>query len=158
MRLALEDAIGANLDPESNVWHWLIEHSADTFNRYKVGHDGLLPYKDIKGRESTVPISPPGEKALYHVTKREATTRPKSEPLWNKGVYFATLWMSNEYVIWTRDGVTRAHSINGLFDVEPWDEELPDEMKRAPWRPHPYRLEHKIPTNSIEGGGGGHRR
>ena len=37
IRLAVEEKIGKGMDADSNVWRWLVEYAADTFNRYKIG-------------------------------------------------------------------------------------------------------------------------
>ena len=62
-RLALEDPAGRNIDLDPNIWQWLGECAADTFNRYKIGDDGVSPYKRVKGRESTVLAAAFGESA-----------------------------------------------------------------------------------------------
>ena len=51
IKLALAEVVGAKLDIQPNIWQWLVEFAAETFSRYKVGNDGLTPYKRIKGRD-----------------------------------------------------------------------------------------------------------
>ena len=45
---SLEHSFGEKIEVISDVWHWMIERVADTFNRRRIGVDGVTPYKGIR--------------------------------------------------------------------------------------------------------------
>ena len=116
VKIATEEAKGKKIPADPAVWQWLVEHCADTFNRYRVGTDGATPYKRIKGRESGVPIAAFGEKVHYHLPKKQMFIMDEMIPAWSKGILLGLLWMGNEYIIGTIHVVLRAHSITRLLE------------------------------------------
>ena len=50
MKLALEGAIGVELEVQHPAFEWLVEHAADILTKCAVGKDGRTPYERIKGK------------------------------------------------------------------------------------------------------------
>ena len=146
IKLYVEEKIKTKIDVRSNLWYWLVEHSADIFSRYKVGLDGVTPYKRINGRESIAPIASFGEKVYYHITKREKQFKDNVDPSWKEGIFLGMIFMSSEYIIGTTEGVIRSHSMKRMTDEQSWDRDALENLKGIPWRPDPLRHDHKIPT------------
>ena len=110
IKLATEKAIGENVKTDTNLWQWMVEYCADTFNRYKIGVDGIILYKGAKGREPTATVAAVGEKILYHLTKEAV-----------EGFFLGMLWMCNECAVGTSWGILRAHSIKRISEDKCWD-------------------------------------
>lgn len=73
-----------------------------------------------------------------------------------RGETFKIYWMSNGYVVGTRDGIVRAHFVKRLPDSEAWGLEFINEMMGTPWNFHAGRFGHMIPTvicEDVEGYG-----
>lgn len=56
VRTSTDDFFGIAICFSFDIWQWFVEFCADTFNRYKIGRAGAMPYKRIKGREPTAPV------------------------------------------------------------------------------------------------------
>lgn len=95
VRIAFEDAVCGKIREEPNVRQWLVEFAADTFNRCKANSAGIIPYREVKGRDSNTPVAAFGERVYYHMNKQMTSIRPKSEPARLEGIYPGALWMSN---------------------------------------------------------------
>ena len=101
MRFSLENKIRRKLSNEGNIWPWLIEYAADTFNRFKVGDDGATPFKRFKGRGSNQRMAAFAEKSMFHVPKQIAKKRDKAVSRWEGGILLGFHARSNEYLIGT---------------------------------------------------------
>ena len=64
VKLQLEARIGAEMQVEWNVVHWMVEHSALLLNRFRVGQDGSSAYKRLMGKHSSKAIIEFGEQVL----------------------------------------------------------------------------------------------
>ena len=49
---------------------WLIEQAGNLITRYKVGTDGLVAYKRVKGKAPSNFVMPWGERVLYMPPKK----------------------------------------------------------------------------------------
>ena len=56
-KLVLAHHMGQNAETRPNVWHRMVEFAADTFNRHRVGEDGVTPYKRVKERAANTIIT-----------------------------------------------------------------------------------------------------
>lgn len=80
LRLAFEGKIVRKLKGDDDAGPRFIEYAADTFNRFKVGEDGLTTFKGLKGREPNLPIVACAEKIMSHVPKTNSQGIP-SRPI-----------------------------------------------------------------------------
>ena len=98
------------IDDGMEIAPWMIRGAAVNISRFQVGIDGMTPYERRRGRKCRVPIVCLGEKIWYK--KRDCPEdRSKSEPGWEKAVWFGHTRDSNESVVGTPDGAFRAYAI-----------------------------------------------
>lgn len=78
---------------------WLVDHAADTFNRYRIGADAVTPHKRVNCKEANVPIASFGEKALYHLANQFAEGNRNADSPLSGGINLGNMWVSNGYII-----------------------------------------------------------
>lgn len=84
MRLDFESKFRRKFTPEYFVWPRHIEYAADTFNRFRVGEEGLTPFKRLKARDSAQPVAAFGEKLLFQRPKQVVKRMDKSQSRWER--------------------------------------------------------------------------
>lgn len=152
IRMALEEAAGSKISGEPDLWQWLVESAADTFNRRKISHEGMTPYNKVAGRESNVHVAAFGGHVCHHMAKKMTSTRPKSKPARLEGIYQGALWMRNEYVTGTPRGAIRVHSITRRPEEILHDKDAIEAVVGTPWKRVPGRLGFRMPTSIDEKG------
>ena len=60
------------------------------------------------------------------------------------------MWVSNEYILGTIEGVVEVHSIRWLFEDERLDSPAVREMKGIAWKQVPNRSGNRIPVHITE--------
>ena len=102
-------------------WPRLVEHAADTSNRYSTGRDGMAPYKRVNGRESKSPVVSFAEGVYYNFARRVVLTYDKVDFARSEGVFLAVVRVSHEYFDGTgRDG-RRVYCCKGASEEQCWD-------------------------------------
>jgi hypothetical protein len=84
LRDALESRLGSRINSRHPCVSFLVEHSANTVNRYRVGQDGRTGYRKWKGKNFNVEIPEFGEKIFY--LPRKCDIVDKSVPRWSYGI------------------------------------------------------------------------
>ena len=77
--------------------------------------------------------------------------RSKLEAKWHKGLWLGTARDSNEMLIGTSTGVTRAYAAKRLPKEERWDKDRIRQLQGTPQQPDPV----KAGISSVEKAGGG---
>ena len=102
MKLHLEKRIGPNIPATHPVMNWLVEHGADTPNRFHVGKDGRTPYERINGKSYKGHVVELG-RTIYHKTPGKVRGG-SMEARWQEGVWLGRRWASDEHLIATDQG------------------------------------------------------
>ena len=142
LRKKVEMSTGATMKKGSAAMVWLIEHSANLISRYKVGADGLVAYKRVKGKNPSNIVIPWGERVMYmppKSTKIEDSEgkkhdKTKDDFRYNVGIYLGIKGDSNESWIGAENGkVISARSIRRMSDDEKWRMEGIENVIGLPW-------------------------
>ena len=106
LRSALEERIGAKLDPHHAVFPWMVEYASLMLNRFEVGRDGRTAYERNKQKKAKTSGMEFGEAVLW---KRKASggNLGKLTCLWEDGVYLGIKATTGEIVIGTKKGIWR---------------------------------------------------
>ena len=67
---AIEARMNAKLPSNHPLVHWLVEHSARTYNKYAVTPEGVTPYAYLHGKNPREKLVEMGEKVMWHVPTR----------------------------------------------------------------------------------------
>ena len=54
MKFALEKRLRLQIASNHAIMAWIVEHAAETLNRYHVGQDGTTPYERVRGKEKSL--------------------------------------------------------------------------------------------------------
>ena len=142
LRKKVEMSTGATMKKGSAAMVWLIEHSASLITRYKVGADGLVAYKRVKGKNPSNLVIPWGERVMYMPPKAtriddgdgKSHSKTKDDFRYNTGIYLGIKGDSNESWIGTESGkVISARSIRRMSDDEKWRIDEIESIVGLPW-------------------------
>ena len=53
IKLHVAEIIGHEIEVDTPVFEWLVEHAADLITRYQTGKDGQTPYQRLRGKKAT---------------------------------------------------------------------------------------------------------
>ena len=98
---ALESRLDVKIQSSHPIVRWLVEHSANTYNKYAVTPDGQTPYAALHGKNPREKLIEFGERVLWHVPKK---LRAKLDLRWRLGVYVGYSVTSNEYYLGLPNG------------------------------------------------------
>jgi len=134
MKLALEKKIGTMIPCNHPVMTWLVEHGAETLNRYHVGQDGRTAYERLKGKKYRGEMIEFGRKIFHrHPGRVEGGSM---EPRWEEGIWLGKRVRSDEHIVACTSGkVMKARSIAMKPLSESWDAAAVMAVKATPWAP-----------------------
>ena len=135
LKSALDARLGKRVPPEATVLLWLIEYSGVLLSRFAIGKDGKTAYQRIKGRACSRPMAEFGESVWYKQLQTQDDRHADMEPRWEEGIWLGMNPRTNEVLIGTPNGVTRARSIRRRAMNEQWSYDKVMEIKGAPWDP-----------------------
>ena len=141
---AIEHKIKTKLKVEWAIMPWLIRWAAMLLSRYKVGADGKTGYERRRGRRCLIPLATFGEAVWYKRLEKDKG-RNKFEIKWEKGIWLGHARDTNETLIGTKDGTTKAFACKRLPEDERWGVDLLTMMKGIPQRPNPLKPGLNIP-------------
>ena len=133
LRSALEERIGAKLDPHHAVFPWMVEYASLMLNRFEVGRDGRTAYERNKQKKAKTSGMEFGEAVLW---KRKASggNLGKLTCLWEDGVYLGIKATTGEIVIGTKKGIWRTRSVRRKPIELRWKTENMEMVGGVPWR------------------------
>ena len=135
LKAALESRVGCRIDNTAVIMSWLVQHTADIFNRHSTNSEGRTPYESRHGRRSHGRTAEFGERVMYYVPKK---LRSKLDLRWRVGVFLGTATRSNEAYVGTRSGnVVRSRSICRVVEENKWSREALFRVTGSPARPCP---------------------
>ena len=128
---------------------WLIRHSAQVINRYRVGEDGKTNWERIKGKKFKREV-PEFEECVWFVRPgSHKDSGNKFEVKWEDGVWLGVRDESGEHAIGTAKGVSKASTIRRKgFQGERWNKEEILGVNGTPWEPVPGQGDNE-PTSNI---------
>jgi len=150
-KFALEKRIGKKVPCTHPLMTWLVEHSVDMLNKYKVGADGRTAYERIRGKKYTGEMIEFGRR-VYHMFPGKHQGGSMRER-WGTGVFLGKLWSSDEYMIFGDDGkLVKARSIKFMLDKESWDHGEIDKVSVFKWKAQFSRAEVPLEERDEDGG------
>ena len=134
MKLALEQRLKAKVPTSHKVMTWLVEHAADTINRFAVGLDGRTAYERIKGKKYRGEVVEFGRMVMYKIPRK-----PEGDCMlerWVPGVWLGKRGLSDEHAVGVEDGsVCVTSAVRLMPDSESWNIENINKIKGVPWDP-----------------------
>ena len=116
---ALETRIGERLQHGHPAVEWLVMHSSDTLNRYRIGTDGKTSYQRWKGKIFKRVVPEFGEKVFYlRLGSLKEQGRDKGESRWNEGHFLGVRNETGELIIGTNQGIVKARDFKKIADVK----------------------------------------
>ena len=123
MKFALEKRLGVQISSSHPLMAWIVEHAAETLNRFHVGPDGRTPFERIKGKAYKGEVVEFG-RIIYH--RHPGRVEGGSmEPRWSEGVWLGKTAKSDENIISDETGrIVKAGGISLKTDIESWDRDV----------------------------------
>ena len=107
---AIEAGMGSTLRSDNPLMRWILEHAANTYNKYAMSPDGSTPYAALHGKNPKEKLVEFGERVLWHIPKR---LRAKLDLRWRLGIYVEYAVPSNRYYLALPNGnVVKTRSIS----------------------------------------------
>ena len=126
----------------------MVRWAAMVASRYLVGKDGRTTYERKRGRRCRVPLATFGERVLYRPLDH-AKDRSKMDVQWESGIWLGLSRESNEALIGTSRGVTRAYAIRRRPSDERWVRKAILEIAGTPQRPNRGKAGLHVPTRTA---------
>ena len=135
MKLALGRRLGSDISCDHPVMTWLVEHGAETLNRFQVSNDGKTSCERSKGKKYKGDFVEFGRRVMHRQPGKVRGGVMSSR--WSEGVWIGKRnIISDEHLIATAGGgVVKTSSINLKTDTESWDGAMVKEIKGTPWNP-----------------------
>ena len=130
IRLSTEQRLQIKLPVRHPLHLWLVKHACDVYTKFSVGHDGMTPYRRLKGKECTEEHIEFGEVVLYKKRKGQVG---KFAPQWDSGIWVGRRWGTGENIVINEDKVIHPRSIRRKPESERWNKERVAEITALPW-------------------------
>ena len=130
-KFALEKRLGIQIPSAHPVMGWLIEHAAETLNRYHVGQDGRTPYERVKGKAYKGEMVEFAQKVFHRHPGK--TSGGSMEERWTEGIWLGKTARSDEHIIALDNGkIVKAGAIVTRPERESWCSADVMNIKKAP--------------------------
>jgi len=134
MKIALEKRLNRKINCTHPVMSWLIEHGAETLNRYTVGKDGRTPYERMKGKRYKGEMLEFGQKILHRYPGK--SEGGSMQHRWEEGIWLGKRTLSDEHIVASPSGkIMKARSVQPKPLSESWDVEAILAVRATPWSP-----------------------
>ena len=138
MRDALESRYRMRIDGHNPIIPWIVTHAAATISRFRVGDGGKTPIERIRGRKCIRAQIEFGECVMFLHPGTEGND--KADYRWGEGVYIGIRNRSEEYLIGTKEGVTKVRTVKRrATKEEQWNQDMFKSIRGTPWEPIPGR-------------------
>ena len=105
------------------IFEWLVQYAAELLSGARVGHDGMTPYRRLRGEAWKPELAEFCEKVMAR--RPRARDQPDADPRWDPCIYLGTKWGTAEHFVGDADGVVRkVRSIRRVSVQDRWDREL----------------------------------
>ena len=133
--LGFEEEYGGELSVKHALFSWLVEHSADSLNKFIVGADGRTVYERAKGHQYHGEMYEFGECIQSKVPGKPDGGLMKAR--WLTGIWLGKRWGSDEHIVSIPGGkVVRTRTVRPVPEGETWNKGLCDELVGVPSDPH----------------------
>ena len=131
MKLALEKKIKTFIPATHALMTWIVEHAAETINRYQVGVDGRTAYERLKGKKYNGEVFEFGQMVFHRFPG--VVKGGSMEPRWDHGIWLGKSPKSDEHLICMENGsLVKARSIIAKTPSESWSAEAVMKVKKNP--------------------------
>ena len=111
--LALEDKVKAKISVGHPIFAWLVEYSADLYNRYQLGRNGKTAMHRLKGKRCIQPSVEFAQHIMFQVVGKVQGDMVKER--WMSGLYLGKRPGSEEKLVMFEEGkVVRARAIKEM--------------------------------------------
>ena len=109
----LEKRLEATLDPEHNIFSWILRHATDLLNKYAVGVDGKTAWQRLRGTPYRGEMLSFGARVLHRMSGKMQGGLLVDR--WTLGHWIGKNSLSDEHLVLTDAGtVIRARSVRSL--------------------------------------------
>ena len=130
LRGNLEERWDAVIPDGHAVWSWMSEYCAFLLNRFEVSADGKTAYERMKGKKAKQQGLEFAEGVLF---KKKRVNQPKSESVWEDGVYLGVRGVSGELIIGTKEGVWKTRTVQRKPKEHRWCQSNVEMIGGVPW-------------------------
>ena len=124
---------GIKVRAKHYIGTWLANHAAFCINCFQVGHDGLTPYRRIRGKSFDRPICEFAECVMALKTKAGTVThRNKFDSRWFEGIFLG--FKGNTFLVGTPNGIERCRTIRRLPEQDRFQRRILDSFRGLPWK------------------------
>ena len=122
MKLGLERRLNVSVPTTHPLMSWLAEHTAWTMSTRHKGADGKTAYERVRGMSFGRRLLEFGEKILYKLPTKgpRHDAAGKLAARWEYGLFLGFSRISNDYVIWTKEGAVKARGQQRLASDRRW--------------------------------------
>ena len=132
-KLALEKSLNRVIPCKHPIMTWLVEHSVNMLNKYRIGPDGRTPHERIKGKRYKGEMYRFGSKVYHMIPGRHGGGSMQAR--WGTGIFLGKLWRSDESMIFSDEGkMIKSRSIKLMLEGESWDHEAVDKIDIPRWK------------------------
>ena len=119
MKLALEKRLEEILKISQPVFAWLVEHAADVATKYGRGHDGVSPYRRLKGKDCKGELFEFGCRVYHRVPGK--TQGGLMIPRCLEGIWLGKRLAIEEHIVSMPDGrVVRTRAVQAVAEEMQW--------------------------------------
>lgn len=161
MRCAMVRRIGP-IAIDSAVFEWLTIWASELLTGARVGHDGMMAFRRLRGRPWEPRLAEFGEQVMAR--RPGALLQGDAEPRWDQVTYLGSRWGTAEHHVATADGIVKlVRSIRRRSEHERWASErvleitgTPDDLGRCAGamppspRPPPEVIPHPHPDVELQ--------
>ena len=130
----LEQRCGEDLSVTDDFFPWLVEHSCDLLNRFKVRKGNRTAWERIKGKPYTGEIYAFGTPVMHRMSG--PVQGGVISERWFDGIWIGLQFTSGEHMVATSDGrVVRARAVHPRPDTVKITREALNNIRVGPWSP-----------------------
>ena len=109
----LEQRLDADIDPQHNLFSWIVRHATDLLNKFSVGVDGRTAWQRLRGVPYRGEVMKLGTCVMHRLSGRIPGGLLVDR--WNEGHWMGKNSHSDEHLILTSSGtIVRARSVKSL--------------------------------------------
>ena len=119
-KFALEKKLGVQISSTHPIMTWIVEHSAETLNRYHISLDGRTAYERVRGKAYKGEMIEFGRRVFHKLPgKPEGGSMEKR---WIEGIWLGKTPRSDEHIISLESGrIVKARDVVLRLESESWD-------------------------------------
>ena len=128
-KAALEESLRVSIVSTSPILPWLVGHQSFVRNRFVVRSSGRTPFEELTMSKCQSPLLN-FEAVLAEESGAQAGKLGSS---WDLGIWLGRSTRTNEHLVGTRVGATKARTMKRRPETFKWDRGLYEAMNFVPW-------------------------